>query len=75
MKFLAGVTAIASTLAGIGIATATVTFDPTTGKGFVGKGDLQTAFGWNNNQLQKKVCQPQQSGLRLSRNDDVHRYM
>jgi hypothetical protein len=29
-------------------AMATVTFDPATGTGFVGKGDVQTAFGWNN---------------------------
>jgi hypothetical protein len=31
---------------------AAVTFDPNTGTGFVGKGDVQTAFGWNNAQLQ-----------------------
>jgi hypothetical protein len=31
---------------------AAVTFDPETGTGFVGKGDVQTAFGWNNKQLQ-----------------------
>src|SRR5215204_1584872 len=31
---------------------AAVTFDPTTGTGFVGKGDVQTALGWNNKQLQ-----------------------
>ena len=29
-------------------AMASVTFDPTTGLGFVGKGDVQIAFGWNN---------------------------
>lgn len=34
------------------IAFASVTFDPVTGLGFVGKGDVQTAFGWNNKQLQ-----------------------
>ena len=33
-------------------ATAAVTFDPGTGTGFVGKGDVQLAFGWNNPQLQ-----------------------
>jgi opacity protein-like surface antigen len=27
---------------------AAVTFDPETGEGFVGKGDVQEAFGWNN---------------------------
>jgi hypothetical protein len=31
---------------------AAVTFDATNGEGFVGKGDVQTAFGWNNAQLQ-----------------------
>ena len=29
-----------------------VTFDASTGMGFVGKGDIQTVFGWNNAQLQ-----------------------
>lgn len=29
-----------------------VTFDAATGTGFVGKGDVQLAFGWNNAQLQ-----------------------
>src|SRR4029434_6434026 len=32
--------------------TAAVTFDPYSGSGFVGKGDVQDAFGWNNAQLQ-----------------------
>lgn len=31
---------------------ALVTFDSSSGTGFVGKGDVQTAFGWNNAQLQ-----------------------
>ena len=31
---------------------ASVTFDPQTGAGFVGKGDVQTVLGWNNAQLQ-----------------------
>ncbi|WP_156901827.1 hypothetical protein [Azohydromonas australica] len=34
---------------------AAVTFDPATGKGFVGKGDVQTAFGWSNAQLQSNA--------------------
>lgn len=34
---------------------AAVTFDPTTGKGFVGKGDVQLAFGWSNAQLQSNA--------------------
>lgn len=45
---------IAAVLA-VGLATvanADVTFDPVTGQGFVGKGDVQTAFAWNNAQLQ-----------------------
>jgi opacity protein-like surface antigen len=33
-------------------ALAAVIFDPSTGTGFVGKGDVQLAFGWNNKQLQ-----------------------
>jgi hypothetical protein len=32
-----------------------VTFNPSTGKGDVGKGDVQLAFGWNNTQLQKNA--------------------
>ena len=39
-------------LVGIGLivssALASVTFDSATGKGFVGKGDVQIAFNWNN---------------------------
>jgi uncharacterized protein YfaS (alpha-2-macroglobulin family) len=31
---------------------AAVTFDAETGTGFVGKGDVQLVFGWNNKQLQ-----------------------
>lgn len=34
---------------------ATVTFNPANGTGFVGKGDVQTAFGWNNAQLQNNA--------------------
>jgi len=34
------------------VSLAAVTFDPQTGTGFVGKGDVQTAFGWNNPQFQ-----------------------
>lgn len=33
-------------------AIAAVTFDPATGTGFVGKGDVQLALNWNNKQLQ-----------------------
>ena len=38
-------------------AQAAVTFDPATGTGFAGKGDVQLAFGWNNNQLQTNAGQ------------------
>lgn len=36
-------------------AMADVVFDPATGNGFVGKGDVQLAFGWNNAQLQSNA--------------------
>ncbi len=36
-------------------ALASVTLDPATGKGFVGKGDVQTPFGWNDAALQSKA--------------------
>jgi hypothetical protein len=36
-------------------ALATVTFDAATGKGFVGKGDVQLALGWNNAMLQSNA--------------------
>lgn len=34
---------------------AAVTFDASTGTGFVGKGDVQDAFGWNNAALQNNA--------------------
>jgi len=36
-------------------ASAAVIFDSTTGTGFVGKGDVQILYGWNNSQLQKNA--------------------
>jgi hypothetical protein len=52
-KLLVGiVAALAALMLFAGTAAATVTFDPNTGTGFVGKGDVQNAFGWNNAQLQ-----------------------
>jgi len=36
---------------------AMVEFDPETGTGFVGKGDVQSAFGWNNAALQRNVSE------------------
>ena len=37
------------------VAFATVTFDSSSGTGFVGKGDVQFAFGWNNKQAQSNI--------------------
>ena len=37
------------------IASASVTFDAATGKGFVGKGDVQKVLWWNNAQLQQSA--------------------
>lgn len=51
----AAATAFAATLALATPATAAVTFDPATGSGFVGKGDVQLAMTWNNQQLQKNA--------------------
>jgi hypothetical protein len=36
-------------------ALAAVSFDASTGTGFVGKGDVQLAFGWNNSALQRNA--------------------
>jgi len=36
-------------------AVAIVTFDAESGTGFVGKGDVQLAFGWNNQRLQQNA--------------------
>lgn len=38
------------------VAYAAVTFDPATGLGFVGKGDLQTPWGWNDAKLQNSAA-------------------
>lgn len=57
MKKLLGI----ATLAAGGVlllpaaANAAVTFDPATGTGFVGKGDVQLVFGWSNAQLQQNA--------------------
>jgi hypothetical protein len=47
--------AAAALLAMAGIASAAVTFDPQSGTGFVGKGDVQLVFGWNNKALQQNA--------------------
>ena len=38
---------------------AAVTFDPATGTGFVGKGDVQLVYGWNNQALQTNALNVQ----------------
>jgi hypothetical protein len=43
---------MALALSTMSVALAAVTFDSESGEGFVGKGDVQTALGWNNAQLQ-----------------------
>ncbi|MEU0217673.1 hypothetical protein ABZ281_22310 [Streptomyces sp. NPDC006265] len=59
MKFrttMASTGVLAATAAAVlvvaGPAAASVALDPATGTGFVGKGDVQTSFAWNNKQLQ-----------------------
>jgi hypothetical protein len=44
---VAGAIAVTAT-----VAFAAVTFDPVTGEGFVGKGEVQEVYGWNNKALQ-----------------------
>lgn len=51
--------ALALVAIGAGVALATVTFDPQTGVGFVGKGDVQLIYGWKNAQLQQNAKQVQ----------------
>jgi opacity protein-like surface antigen len=51
MIIAAAAAALASTAA-----YAAVTFEPSTGAGFVGKGDVQLAYGWNNSALQNKAA-------------------
>lgn len=43
---------IVAALAFASVAVALTTFNPSTGTGFVGKGDVQTPWSWNNNTLQ-----------------------
>lgn len=53
MKRSIGITVLGLSLAlASATASAEVVFDPATGTGFVGKGDVQDAFGWNNAGLQ-----------------------
>lgn len=55
IKALIGSGIVAGALLASSLAGAAVAFDPETGEGFVGKGDVQTAFGWNNKQLQDNL--------------------
>jgi hypothetical protein len=54
-KIIATVSALAALALVGGVAAAAVTFNPDDGSGFVGKGDVQTAFGWNNKTLQENA--------------------
>jgi hypothetical protein len=53
--YLAMGLALVAMFVAAGAVFAAVTFDPATGTGFVGKGDVQTALGFNNKQLQDNV--------------------
>jgi hypothetical protein len=53
---LALAAATVTALGGVSVANAAVTFDPASGTGFVGKGDVQLAFGWNNAQLNNNAA-------------------
>jgi hypothetical protein len=53
MKIASALAAAAATVVlAAAPAMASVSFDSSTGTGFVGKGDVQLAFGWNNKALQ-----------------------
>ena len=56
---IAGATLMLTMILFSGAALAAVTFDPETGTGFVGKGDVQDVFGWNNKQLQDNAASVQ----------------
>jgi hypothetical protein len=51
--------ALAGAFAVSSVAGAAVIFDADTGEGFVGKGDVQLAFGWNNKALQENLSDVQ----------------
>ena len=53
--YLAMGMALVAMFVAAGTVYAAVTFDPETGEGFVGKGDVQLAFNWNNKQLQQNA--------------------
>jgi len=60
MKLRFAATTVIAATAGVlfaaSAASAAVTFDAGTGQGFVGKGDVQTALGWNNSKLQANAA-------------------
>jgi opacity protein-like surface antigen len=58
MKKIMTASVCAVALASVGVFAA-VTFDPPTGTGFVGKGDVQLLYGWNNKQLQDNASSVQ----------------
>jgi hypothetical protein len=53
--YLAMGLALVAMLVAAGAVYAAATFNPETGEGFVGKGDVQTAFNLNNKQLQQQA--------------------
>jgi hypothetical protein len=53
--YLAMGLALVAMLVAAGAVFAAATFNPETGEGFVGKGDVQTAFNLNNKQLQQQA--------------------
>jgi hypothetical protein len=55
-KVIGGIVASALVLTVVGTAVAAWTFNATTGTGFVGKGDVQLVYGWNNKQLQDNAA-------------------
>jgi len=65
-RITATVAVTAATLLLAPAASAAVNFNETTGTGFVGKGDVQVAFAWNNKQLQANA-----SGVSFSFTQDA----
>ncbi len=58
-SMLITVVTLVAILLTVTVAFAAVTFDPATGTGFVGKGDVQLIYGWNNKQLQDNAANVQ----------------
>lgn len=55
----AGIVAGALAVSSVSVAGAAVIFDPDTGTGFAGKGDVQLVYGWNNKDLQANAASVQ----------------